>query len=288
MLAVKLKAQNQATPLEQLIQGFNPISLKALKNKAELMARRDNKYVLDSEQILTFLSHAQTEFDILEIDGLNQFHYLSHYYDSAQLRTHLDHNQGRRRRIKIRHRNYMDSGLHYFEIKLKGRRNLTQKFRVSFNPAELDEQGLTPELTHFYLNILTEHYGADFAQSWLNQLIPSISVGYYRITLVAKTGDMRITIDNRIYFHQAARQSSSQANSKLALNNDKWIIEVKSSTGRTELDRWMFQNLSRAVSLCSKYGMGISLLKLPHRNTRFTPTLRRHFQSNHLQSTSLP
>lgn len=277
MLSVKQETQSQITPLEQLIQGFKTISLDDLKNRAELMARRDNKYVLNNEQIFTFLRHTQSEFDILEIDDLQQFHYLSHYYDSPQLRTHLDHNQGRRRRIKIRHRNYVDSGLNYFEIKLKGLRNLTQKFRVSFNPAELDAKGLNPELTQFYLKTLTKHYGTDFAQSWLNRLVPSISVGYHRITLVAKTGDMRITIDNRIYFTDANKQSNS---CKIPLNNNKWVVEVKSPTGRTELDRWLFQNISRPVSLCSKYGMGISLLKLLHRNTRFNPTLRRHFQSD--------
>lgn len=268
--------------LEQLIQGFNPICLDALKSKAELMDRRDNKYVLSNEQTRAFLSHTQPEFDMLEIDGLRQFHYLSHYYDSAELRTHLDHNQDRRRRIKIRHRHYVDSGRHYFEIKLKGQRKLTQKFRILFNPAELNTEGLNTELTDFYFNTLAAHYGADFAKNWLNQLTPSISVGYHRITLVAKSGDERITLDNRIYF----TDKSAQANTKHLLNNDKWIVEVKSPTGRTALDRWLLRNISRPAALCSKYGMGITLLKLQQRNTRFNPTLRRYFQPNILQSPS--
>ena len=262
--------------LEKLLKGFNPISLEALKNKAELMDRRDNKYVLSNEQIHAFLIHTQSDFDMLEIDGLRQFHYLSHYYDSAELRTHLDHNQGRRRRIKIRHRHYVDSGRHYFEVKLKGQRKLTQKFRTLFNPTELNSDGLNAELTDFYFNILAEHYDDELAHSWLNQLVPSISVGYDRITLVAKKGDKRITLDNCIYF----ADQDMQEDAKLLLNNNKWIVEVKSSTGRTKLDRWLFRNINRPVSMCSKYGMGITLLKMQQRNTRFNPILRRHFQSH--------
>lgn len=185
--------------LSNLLQNFNPISLVQLNNKAELMTRRDNKYVLTNEQIKKLLSYTQSQFDVLEIGGLRQFHYLSKYFDSEELHTHQAHNKGRRRRIKIRHRHYVDSDRHYFEIKLKGFRNLTQKLRVPFNPSDVGENGLNNELLSFCKATVTDHYTID----WLftsNDLTPSISVGYDRITLVSKSDDKRITIDNKIYF----------------------------------------------------------------------------------------
>lgn len=270
--------QAYLTPLEQAIDSFTPISLNALKERAELMERRDNKYVLTTEQVLAFLEHAKPKFDVLEIDGLRQFHYLSHYYDSSELTTHADHNKGRRRRVKIRHRHYVDSSDHFFEIKLKGRRKLTQKYRISFNPQDLGSNGLNSELIDYYCTTLENYYGDENERNWwLDNLIPSISVGYHRITLVSKTEDSRITMDNGIYFIDSKETSPATKKSKTYLNNDKWVIEVKSPSGRTDIDRWLFQNKSRPVSLCSKYAMGINLLKLASVNNRFSMVLRRHF-----------
>ncbi len=97
------------------------------------------------------------------------------------------------------------------------------------------------------------------------------------MTLVSKTEDCRITMDNAIYFMDSKVTLPTNKKSKIYLNNDKWIIEVKSSSGRTNIDRWLFQNKSRPISLCSKYAMGINLLKLARVNNRFSEVLRRHF-----------
>lgn len=278
MSGLELHIQTDLTPLEQAIDGFTTVSLSALNNRAKLMERRDNKYVLTTEQVLAFLHHAQSQFDMLEIDGLRQFHYLSHYYDSSELTTHSDHNKGRRRRVKIRHRHYVDCDDHFFEIKLKGRRKLTQKSRMPFNPKDLDANGLNNELIDYYCTVLQNYYGSEDERDWwMVNLTRSISVGYYRMTLVSKTKDCRITMDNSIYFVDSKVVLPATKESKFYLNNDKWVIEVKSPSGRTDIDRWLFQNKSRPVSLCSKYAMGINLLKLVSVNNRFSKVIRRYF-----------
>ena len=279
MPAIGLQVQAQSTPLEQVMDSFTTVDLSTLKDKAELMERRDNKYVLTTDQVLAFLEHAQSQFDMLEIGGLRQFHYLSHYYDSAELITHSDHNKGRRRRVKIRHRHYVDSGEHYFEIKLKGRRKLTQKSRIPFNPNDLDENNLNDELIDYYSTVLTAYYGSEDERNWwLVNLVRSISVGYHRITLVSKTRNCRITMDNSIYFTAAKTLLPESQETSTFLNQDKWVIEVKSPSGRTDIERWLFQNKSRPVSLCSKYAMGVNLLKLDKINNRFSEVIRRHFE----------
>lgn len=97
------------------------------------------------------------------------------------------------------------------------------------------------------------------------------------MALVSKTEDCRITMDNGIYFMGSKVTLPTNKKSKIYLNNDKWIIEVKFSSGRTNIDCWFFQNKSRPISLCSKYAMGINLLKLARVNNRFSEVLRRHF-----------
>ena len=138
---------------------FTPIALDGLKDKAELTSRRDRKYVLSTDCLTRFLEYSRRDFDILEIDGKRQFSYASYYFDSKELHTHQDHNKGRRRRIKVRHRHYVDNDLHYLEVKLKGARNITQKYRMDVNPEELvqgDQLHPTgtcqPHLNQFFRN----------------------------------------------------------------------------------------------------------------------------------------
>lgn len=262
--------------LQNVIKSFTSITLLGLQSRAALMDRRDNKYVLTTQEVIDLLERAKESFYLLEIDGLRQFHYLSTYYDSPDFQTHQDHNQGRRRRIKVRHRHYIDSGLHYFEVKLKGFRKLTQKVRTPLEPEKLPSAALSPRLEVFLKETLTEHYGEEFALDWLAKLRPSISVGYHRLTLVSKRDNKRITLDNGIYFLDESLPKEAQT--PHYLNNKRWIIEVKSSLGRTAVDRWLARHRRRPVSACSKYGMGISLLKTPEENNRFRKTLRRHFK----------
>lgn len=270
-----LYALEAPTCLKEILQRFEPISLEKLKSRAALMDRRDNKYILSTNEVIRFFNRAESDFYILEIDSKRQFHYLSTYYDSPNLGTHQDHNQGRRRRIKLRHRHYIDSRLHYFEIKLKGFRNLTHKFRTPLIPEKLPATGLNPRLKDFIFDTLAHHYDPDFAKEWVSHISPSISVGYHRITLVSKKDNKRITLDNGIYFIDESLPKSQK--SSHYLHNNRWIVEVKSATGRTALDRWLLSNRRRPVSACSKYGMGISLLKTPEENNRFRKTLRRYF-----------
>lgn len=265
--------KQQRNQLAKVVRTLPSISLSGLKGRANLMDRRDNKYILTTDEVVRFLNHIAPQYKILEIDGARQFHYLSTYYDTPHFKTHRDHNKGRRRRIKVRHRHYVDSGLHYFEIKLKGFRQLTQKFRLPIDPKQLKEGGISGELGHFFRETLTEEYGEAYGDEWFSTLHPSISVGYHRITLVARHDHKRITLDNGIYFIDEADPERR----RVPLNPRYWIVEVKSTTGRTPLDRWLIRRGRRPVSACSKYGMGITLLKQPHKNSRFRQTLRRHF-----------
>lgn len=230
------------------------------------MDRHVNKYVLGPDAINRFLEYTQTSFDILEINGLRQFAYASYYFDSEQLHTFKEHNQGRRRRFKVRHRCYIDTDKHYFEIKLKGFRNITNKVRIDTKPENILTAGeLSTEMQSFCQKVLLEYGYPD----WPHKYLPSIGVHYQRMTLSSKNTNERITIDNGIAF------SSSDSTTPHHLNDKRWVVEIKSATGRTAADLWLLKNKHRAVSKCSKYGMGITLLK--NINSRFRPVMKKEF-----------
>lgn len=251
--------------LTDILKEYSTISLARIKARAELMQRMDNKYVLDESRLCSFLHAMRNGFELLEIDGLSQFSYSSAYWDSPQLCAFEDHNKGRRKRFKIRFRHYHDNDLYYFEIKLKGLRGITHKYR---RPADA-ESYRAEVLPAFLMDFLNERMQEQYGHPFEGILRPSLCVNYRRITLVGKQAAERITIDSRLRFTHGDHQAELPA--------DRYIIEVKSAHGRSRADRWLMHHGSRPVRRCSKYSMGTNLLRYPQRNSRFAPVLRREF-----------
>jgi len=248
-----------------LLDRFDAVDLDGLNDRAQLLERRDSKYALTTAQLCQFLLYVHDHFAVLEIDGLRQFRYRTVYFDSDALHCYQDHNKGRRQRVKVRYRNYVDHDRHFFEVKLKGRRNTTHKYRVPVANPDYAATKLPASLRDFCDSTIAAHYG----QGWPHTLTRSVTVHYCRITLVSRTGAERITIDNRLSFADDAGH--------VELCDSRWVAEVKSPTGVSETDRWLFSQGIRPVPKCSKYGMAVSLLKLPKKNNRFRPVLKRNF-----------
>lgn len=251
--------------MQTVLDAFDSISLADLKARANLMRRRDTKYVLGRAELQAFLAAQTEDYEVLEIAGQNRFQYSSSYLDSPDLHTFFDHNQGRRRRFKIRFRHYHETGLYFFEIKLKGFRNETLKYRLPTDKAAYEQPELPAHLLQFANQKLQKHY----YQTLTYPLCRSVRVDYIRSTLVAKQGAERITIDNEIGFY------GSQGAEYLPA--DRFVVELKSALGRSVADRWLWRHQAHPVKRCSKYGMGVNLLKLPEQNTRFRPIIRRYF-----------
>jgi hypothetical protein len=90
---------------------FAPISLDALNAKAEMLRRRDNKYVIERDVLEDAMLDFADHFDILEIGGQRSFTYDTAYFDSDDRGCYRDHHRGRRRRAKVRIRNYLGANL---------------------------------------------------------------------------------------------------------------------------------------------------------------------------------
>ncbi|CAB1275350.1 VTC domain-containing protein [Candidatus Nitrosacidococcus tergens] len=247
------------------LQGFIGISLAELKDRAELMQRANNKYVLDTDTLIVFLEAMQNDFCILKINGIRNFTYHNIYWDSPNLRTFYDHNKDRRKRFKVRFRYYLESNLFFFEVKIREARSMTYKYRLPIDIETYQTKKLPESLFGFLSERIHQHYAYTLA----NDFIPSIQINYQRLTLVSKQSVERITVDHQLLF------TFEQQEDNLPYN--RYIIEVKSTTGRSSVDRWLQHNHHRPVSKCSKYSIGVNLLKLAHKNTQFTPTIRRSF-----------
>lgn len=250
------------SPIEDRLASFHRIDLAELNQRAALMTRKDNKYLLTGEQVLALAERVDDRFDVLDIAGKTAFSYHSAYFDSDSLHCFRDHNQNRRKRLKVRYRHYEDTQQFFMEVKLKGSGGETSKLRRAITPAHFASHELPAELDAYLKSVAKDHHQRELPHRYRQTL----QVRYQRTTLIAKTGTERVTLDNRLHFAQTGREK--------ALSESLWVVEVKSPKGASATDRVLKDLGARPASLCSKYCVGLSLTSTAQRSSRFTPTLK--------------
>lgn len=236
-----------------------PISLDELNAKAAMLDREENKYLLTSEEFISLTDDLAVEFDILSIKGETVFNYRSSYFDTDDLLGYSYHHQGRtKHRFKIRTRHYVESGLCFFEVKLKNKRGGTIKKRI---PYDIKDYGtITPEARTFLEKTYADIYGADFSYDLSSQM----EVNYRRITLVAKAGGERMTLDFNLNFENDEYVTPVRS---------MIIAETKSGNGRGIADA-IFKKHGIKSRSCSKYCLGANLLQYNVKYNRFKPLLK--------------
>ncbi|EKF19408.1 polyphosphate polymerase domain-containing protein [Nitratireductor pacificus] len=242
------------------LTGFQPLSLDELNGKAAMLERLDNKYIVPADRLRPALNAFSDFFDVLEIDGIRAFTYATRYYDDDGLRSYYDHHQGRRKRCKVRVRDYIDSGLSYLEVKLKSKRQITVKKRL-----KLREPGAGLDLSGeaFIDTCHREIYDSPFDRP----LVPVIGMRYRRITLVAKEGGERMTIDTELSFDAGGVSRR--------VRPDISIVETKSARGNGIADAILRGLHVHPTKRCSKYCVGMAATGQVARHNRFLPALRR-------------
>lgn len=98
-------------------------------------------------------------------------------------------------------------------------------------------------------------------------LAPVIGMQYERITLVAKAGGERTTIDTALRFEAA--------NVTRTVRPDMFIIETKSKRGNGIADKILRAMHMHPTKRCSKYCIGMAATGQVARKNRFMPALRR-------------
>lgn len=239
---------------------FGTISLDGLNAKAAMLERLDNKYIVPADRLLPAFERFGELFDVLEIGGKRAFTYATDYFDDPVAQAYHDHHQGRRKRCKVRIRNYLDAGLSYLEVKLKDVRDATVKKRLKL---ARPTRSLCDESLAFIEACHTEMYGTPLGRA----LMPVIAMEYERITLVAREGGERMTIDTRLAFHVDAGGREAAP--------DMFILETKSARGNGIADKILRAEHLHPTKNCSKYCIGMAALGLVERHNRFLPALRK-------------
>jgi VTC domain len=246
--------------IEQGLSHYKPISLKQLNENAEMMARIDNKYIVKGKALLPAIAALADYFDVLEIDGKRAFEYSSCYFDDTDRRGYYDHHQRRRKRCKVRVREYVDAGIYFLEVKLNEQRAMTTKRRLQIDEAitSLDE-GIMSFVDGCYNDCYHEHYE--------KQLVPVINISYQRITLVAKQGGERLTLDTGICFCAEDTQCETP--------EDTYIIETKSARGNGIADKILRAIHVKPTKRVSKFCLGMVATGQVGNHNGFLPALRQ-------------
>jgi hypothetical protein len=229
-----------------ILNAFSTVDLSGLE-RVKLMNRVDQKFILPESQLNDLLHELLSHYQILEIDGKREFAYDSLYYDTNQLDLYRDHHNGKPNRVKIRKRDYLDTGSSYFEIKRKIKGYRTEKYRI--------QTGMDAEIGSDESRLLTAH---DLEH--LN-LIPSIKIHYHRITLAGIETPERITIDRALEFEDAEHRE---------LLEGLVIIEVKQDQVKREspIIKALRKRRNRPFGI-SKYALGVVLLRLSSKTNAF-------------------
>lgn len=248
-------------------QNFSAISLDDLKEKANMLSRSENKYLLKNEFSKSLIDKLSKEFDVLEIDGKQVFGYETIYLDDNAI-CYNEHLQGKRQRFKMRTRRYLDANnLCFFEMKLKGKRGSTNKFRYQCDESE--HGVFTKRAEEMAKKVYREEYGKEFNFS----IKPQITMDYKRITLVAKEGGERITIDFDLAF-------IGQDGRKVKAPKDFIIVETKTGKGNGRADKILRSESIRTVQRCSKFCTGMIVLGMVDKVNKFMPLMSRYFDAD--------
>ncbi len=244
-----------------LVEPFQSIGLKQLNAKADMLERRDNKYVISASVLKRALSELAEHFDILEINGKRDFTYDTCYFDDADHSGYFDHHKGRRIRCKVRMRKYVDAGLCFVEVKLKHIRSMTIKERLQ-RPVDMHGT-LDDEAQQFVESCYRNLYQREFGRT----LGPSLHMRYQRVTLVAKQGGERMTVDLGVSFEGPEGLRT--------VDEGTYLVETKSGNANGIADKILRSLHQHPTNSCSKYCIAVVALNRVHKFNKFLVPLRK-------------
>jgi hypothetical protein len=235
------------------LAAFAPIGLDELDAVA-LLDRRDTKFVLSRLQVVAALGLVANAYRILEIGGRRRHRYRTLYFDTPNFDLFRAHHRDEPERFKVRSREYVDTGLAFFELKQRTRTGRTVKSRLC---RERATTVLGPEEERFL----------DGNQAFLAGLQPVLVNRFSRVTLAGFDAPERVTLDFGLAYAAGGAE---------AVNAGVVVAEVKEPGGpRTSAFLRALRDLGAHADGFSKYCVGVSLLYPGNKHNRFKPDLRR-------------
>jgi hypothetical protein len=163
-----------------------------------LMNRTDTKFVFRFNDLQTYLKQLTAHYRILELNGIRSSKYETLYFDTPDFQMYRDHHRRKPNRYKIRHRIYVDSDLHFFEIKFKNNKGRTIKNRIKRNETD---QIITGK---------AETFLEEKTSFSAHNLFPKLWSNCSRITLVNKFSRERLTLDIDLQFKNGSLEKNFQ------------------------------------------------------------------------------
>lgn len=222
------------------------IGLTDLVADAAMLTRVDRKYRLTSADADAIADALPAEMAVLTIDGQHSFGYRSTYFDSPDLDAYLGAGRGRRRRFKVRTREYLDSGTCWLEVKTRGPRGTTVKQRIAHDSSDVLD-------AEFIAQIFADHH----IEVDATELTPVLRTDYRRMTIHVP-GDVgrpatRATIDSDLAWTDLPDEV------RLELPN-LVVVETKGYPAPSDLDRVLWRHGHRPDRI-SKFGLGLAVLR---------------------------
>ncbi|MCC6600078.1 MAG: polyphosphate polymerase domain-containing protein [Crocinitomicaceae bacterium] len=223
-------------------------------DRVVLMDRTDTKFMLSVSKLQYILPLLPGDYYILDINGIRQSRYETLYYDSPDFIFYQRHHSGKKNRLKIRKRSYIDSNLTFLEVKFKSNKDRTIKNRIQLSAIyeALDQQ------SHDFIRSKS---------AFCENLVPTVWNTFTRITLVSKSFSERITIDIDLVFRNHSVT--------VGLPNVA-IIEVKQSrfSRNSPIMSILKKSMVRPEGI-SKYCLGVALLKKNIKINAFKTKLKK-------------
>jgi hypothetical protein len=238
-----------ADALDEALGRMDPISLEDMDASASLRRRVDTKYVVSREALVDVVARAADAYRVLQIDGRRTFAYESVYFDTPDLRSFAEHVDDLRPRFKSRSRVYRETGACFFEVKVKDRSDAMRKRQCPYERA--DHGRVTDEGWRFLDATLCELAN----QRAPTDLAPTLATRYRRVTLAAREGGERVTVDLDVAM-------ASMADRDVALREDMALIETKTEGEGGVVDDHLVA-LGCEPTAISKYRLGVGLLLAP-------------------------
>lgn len=245
------------------LKSFEPISLKDLNQRAELMKRQETKYLCTKPQLDIILKQLASKYYLLEIDNVRLFLYDNMYMDNHDLIFYHDHESGKDVRMKLRKRKYVDTNQSFVEYKVKSKEVMDKK-RLKLHSNHF--MHMDPEARQFF----------DQMHKKSMKVVPTMQTTYNRITLCSKTSEERLTIDVNLVFSDPKDKKSPSLQVK-----DFVIIEIKQKDGsRSVFAKNIIEKAGGVLSQgCSKYCLGLIYFGKVKKFTHFQETV--NFIENH-------
>jgi hypothetical protein len=217
--------------IKDMLNSFSTFSLQELE-AADLLERKDFKYVLKAEHLAKVLADMRPYYKVMKVGDYSYTDYLTDYFDTTDFKFYMQHHNGQLNRYKVRVRTYVQSALHFYEVKFKNNKNWTSKHREKLHSPVIDINDFTKSIT-------------------TDKLEKKMRVHYSRITMLSMNGSEKITLDLNLKFEQQDRVCDM---------SHLCIAEVKSKTHHPYIFRQELKKLGYRSTGLSKYCLGITQL----------------------------